>query len=258
MVTLYFDDSGTHPQSDVAIAAAYVSSVEQWVSFQKDWNYARHQDGFNVFHTADFMAKQGEFSAPEWQDEDKCRQTIERLIGLINIRVRHLFICGVLRKPYDTFIAPDPKLAKLCGRNHYVFAVKHCLNFIKEWKAEWASKENVKYIFDRVPKGSGIKKEINEVFNEFVNDPSNPFGIEAGGYGFENKAEVTPLQAADILAWHAYDHMVRSELGDRQFLRTMELLMSKPRTDRYLDSDGLKAFRAKLVEEDYYKNLTLP
>jgi hypothetical protein len=57
MFTLYCDDSGTHAQSDVAIAGCYISTVEQWQEFRRNWDEINAREDFGVFHMADFVAK---------------------------------------------------------------------------------------------------------------------------------------------------------------------------------------------------------
>jgi hypothetical protein len=52
----YFDDSGTNAQSEIAIAACYVSTELGWRKFVKDWELARYEEGFDVFHMAEFIA----------------------------------------------------------------------------------------------------------------------------------------------------------------------------------------------------------
>jgi len=78
MVTIYFDDSGTHAQSSVAIAAAYVGSVEQWKFFERDWKDANAAEHFGVFHMADFSAHAKPFDTKEWYDEAKRTRTLHR------------------------------------------------------------------------------------------------------------------------------------------------------------------------------------
>src|SRR5579859_7663192 len=60
-VTVHYDDSGTHTQASTAIAACFVSTVEQWKSFEGNWKTVKKEEGFETFHMADFAASEGEF-----------------------------------------------------------------------------------------------------------------------------------------------------------------------------------------------------
>ena len=52
MFTAYFDDSGTDGNSDIAIAACYISAKRGWDEFVEAWDHARREEGFDVFHMA--------------------------------------------------------------------------------------------------------------------------------------------------------------------------------------------------------------
>lgn len=83
MITLYCDDSGTHGKSMVAVAGCYLSTVAQWAEFQSNWNTASQREHFGVFHMADFVARQEQFSTPEWSKSHKRDRTIRSLINII-------------------------------------------------------------------------------------------------------------------------------------------------------------------------------
>jgi hypothetical protein len=81
----YFDDSGTHKQSEIAVCAGYIASVEQWRHFERNWKEADNGEHFMPFHTADCRAGRKQFTG--W-DEQRKERVIRRLIGIINARVR--------------------------------------------------------------------------------------------------------------------------------------------------------------------------
>jgi hypothetical protein len=49
MFTLYFDDSGTHAKSEVAVAGCYIATVEQWSEFKRNWQEANVREHFGTF-----------------------------------------------------------------------------------------------------------------------------------------------------------------------------------------------------------------
>ena len=67
MFTAYFDDSGTDGNSDIAIAACYVSTKRGWDDFVEAWDRVRYEEGFDVFHMAEFVAKR-EMGHKPWCD----------------------------------------------------------------------------------------------------------------------------------------------------------------------------------------------
>ena len=50
--SLYCDDSGTHDQSEWAIAASIIAPDEQWEKFNEEWQAVANEEGFDVFHMA--------------------------------------------------------------------------------------------------------------------------------------------------------------------------------------------------------------
>ena len=107
--TVYFDDSGTHPESNTAVAACYVSTPEKWTRFETEWREIAVKEGFETFHMVDFAAGRGEF---EGWDDAKRRHVLGRLCSLINIRVRTGFIAGVRKLDYDDLIKEDQKILR--------------------------------------------------------------------------------------------------------------------------------------------------
>src|ERR1700726_4368789 len=116
MFVVYFDDSGTHPASDVAVAACYVGDSEQWRYPEKDWEDARKTEGFKAFGTADILGGKEGFRA--WP-KDKRERLILRLIAMTRLRVRSGFAYCVIKSDYDAEITD--KLRDKVGRFHYSF-----------------------------------------------------------------------------------------------------------------------------------------
>src|SRR5687767_15933522 len=63
MLTAYFDDSGTHLKSDVAVVAGYLSSVTNWESFAKSWQSLLNEYGINMMRRTDLEGFHGEFQS---------------------------------------------------------------------------------------------------------------------------------------------------------------------------------------------------
>lgn len=202
-LTVYFDDSGTHHQTKIATAAAYVSTVEQWTCFENDWNAARGAEGFDVFHAADYFGFHGEFDSDEWRDADKHDRTAKRLVSAINLRIKRGAFHGIMKSDYDAAFGSDAILLNLVGRYHYTFAVQSCLHDISKFREKYYPTARVKYVFDKMSEGKG---EIVWLFDQLEKEKENAYGFIPGGYSFESKSDVTQLQAADMLAWHANVH----------------------------------------------------
>lgn len=204
-LTIFFDDSGTHPESSIAVAACYAASVEQWKEFERNWNDAKSEIGFNKFHMADFAAGYGEFA--DWSDS-KRRKVLTRLCGIINARAEVGYAIAVPKRIYDSVI--QAPLRDFCGQFHYTFAVRHCASKLANWRKSSHKKHSMKYIFDRMGTSQG-KGEIIRVMDAAIirsQKESDVTGVPPlTGYSFEDKDSILPLQAADILAWTVLQQM---------------------------------------------------
>lgn len=200
--TIYFDDSGTHPESNTAVAACYVSTAEKWARLEREWHEIAAKEGFETFHMAEFAAGRGEF---EGWDDAKRRFVLGRLCSLINIRVRTGFIAGVRKPDYDEVVKKE--FRKYCGRYHYSFALRTCVTGVRGWRNEFEPSCTMQYVFDQMGKGKG---EIIDVMNKAVQkskeDASKDGILALSGYSFEDKKSFLPLQAADILAWTSFQY----------------------------------------------------
>ena len=114
---------------------------------------------------------------------------------------------SVPKADYDELALPEMK--EHYAKDHYAYAVKFLVGAIADWRKQYGITEPMRFIFDQVQKGKGGKGEIMNIWDtlELLPEAEKIWGLAKGGYSFEDKAVFKPLQAADALAWHMYDHM---------------------------------------------------
>jgi hypothetical protein len=270
-VTIFFDDSGTHPESSIAIGACYASTVEQWKEFTRNWDDAKRDAHFNTFHMVDFAAGHGEFAG--WGDPKK-RKVLIRLCNIINTRAKAGFAVAVPKKIYDAVIPDDPFRA-FCGHFHYTFVVRSCATKIAEWRKNNHQSASMRYVFDRMGARQG-KGEIMAVMDAAISKSekeSETTGVPPlTGYSFESKTLILPLQAADILAWTTLQQM-HKRLSNRKINWIAELawqelsslrgtfevsFFTEPQlrdwAERYIDA-LVQAFERKKLKKDSPKRV---
>lgn len=200
MFKLYCDDSGTDADSNIAVAGCCIATVEQWDEFRRNWNAVNQRENFGVFHMADFVAKWGQFSQTEWRNQEKRDRTMRALLGMIKTRATFMISTAVVKSAYDEVVTG--RLRQRMGKNHYTFAVRHCVALVDKWRAQHGYTEPLQYVFDRMGKGRG---DIDEtVFKPALlggDAAIQRYGIVKGGWSFQDKSVVIQLQAADIWAW---------------------------------------------------------
>jgi hypothetical protein len=84
---VYFDDSGTHGQSEIAVGACYIAPKDQWDLFVKDLDLLRAKHGFDCFHMADFMAGQQDFVGWDDSKRERVLRAVSCLIKTVRLSV---------------------------------------------------------------------------------------------------------------------------------------------------------------------------
>lgn len=250
-ITVYFDDSGTHPEANTAIAAAYLSTAEMWRRFEDDWRAVADAEKFKTFHMADFAAGQKDFVG--WSD-DKRKRVLRKLCALINIRIRTGFVAAIKKKDYDELIVGD--FREYCGKYHYTFGLRSCANGIGQWwNSHGKPDSTVRYVFDRMTKGKS-KTEVVRVMDTAVEKSKKlTFGtgvIAFGGYSFEDKTEFLPLQAVDILAWSVFQYSQLLTAGRSLgwiARESLAILLKAPVKKLFIQRDNLEKWAANEKEE---------
>ncbi|HUB17685.1 MAG TPA: DUF3800 domain-containing protein [Acidobacteriaceae bacterium] len=241
----YWDDSGTHAGSPVAIASCYIANALQWREFVRNWDEARSEEGFDVFHMADFMARPEHGVKPycEWSREKK-RHVFFRLASIIKTRIRQGYAFGVPVDAYER-CAPD-RFKSEVAPDGFTFAVSTILSMISEWYARFGDGKGVRYIFENRC-GSGkigqqweLMKERPDVVSNFGARPMHPDGLL-----FRDKRYFKPLQAADILAWNAYHYFAP------QVVAPLESIPPTPKP--YIDALWTPSVRLSFMNEAQLK-----
>jgi len=244
MLSVFFDDSGTHAESQVAVAACFISDKPRWADFDEKWRVLLEDEQFTCFHMSDFLAREGEFK--NWNDE-KRERVFNRVLGIVDKCAWQGYATAVIKNDYDRAITG--KLREKIGDRHYTFAVQGCIFYLQQFMHQKEA-DGIQYVFDRMTKGHG---EIGDLFSDLVHDPAGDyFGIHEGGWSFQSKKRFLPLQSADILACEAYRYMRDHVIGkDRTkeplFQSSVKVPILRP---QFFDYDSLVEF-ASVVTPQY-------
>jgi hypothetical protein len=203
----FFDESGTHNNSEIITVGGLISSYVGWSRFEIEWTQILKARGIKVFHFSEFMARQGEF-ANEWTNSER-NQLMERLCTAVSDNVLLGLATSVFRNDYE---AEVPKELQRQIKDPYYFGLYTCL-----WQVLTLEKnvprvslpKPVEFLFDR-KKGyegfaSAIYYAIKEQFEQLGWDPV------FGHMGFGSKEKDVPLQAADLLVGVVSRNRLRSK-----------------------------------------------
>jgi hypothetical protein len=130
-ITVYFDDSGTHPTSRMAVAFVWIAPFKMWQRFNAEWDRARKKHGFEVFHISECMAnnKDSEFADKKIWNEEKKRAVLRRLIQIIIMRTTGGFGLAIDTDDYNKVLCE--KQRTITGKYHYTWAVRNVIGSIR-------------------------------------------------------------------------------------------------------------------------------
>lgn len=229
MLTAYFDESYSHPPTPrVYTVAGYVSTVDEWRKFQKEWRRELGIAGVvDFFHMTQFEARvkdaegnlHGISGYKDW-DTEKRVKVLKRLHRTIHRRVLIGVAASVVVDDYDELITHD--LRPGFGDPHE-FAVVACLKHIRQWGKENGYSEPINYVFES---GSDRQNVVDRTFHHAYLDEEKRREYRIGSWIFANKRDSNPLQAADILAYECMKEVSRRfDTGNtRPVRRSMENL----------------------------------
>ena len=179
--TAYFDDSG-HEDRDYLVCAGHVIDVEEPEQFDNGWLEAIAP--LPNLHTKDFVGGYGEYAAWKGRGKEK-HEILCRAANFVGQKAFQTFSVVLSMEDYER-LNKEYAFSESIARP---FAL--CARFASVQLQHWnRQSERIKMVFEARPEGEG------DVVDIFARD-----GLPRPS--FEDK-KLTPLQAADLLAW-AYD-----------------------------------------------------
>ncbi len=179
--TAYFDDSG-HENQKYLVCAGHVIDVEEPEKFDRGWLEAISPLTF--LHTKDFVGGYGQYAEWKGRGPEK-REILCRAAKFIGQKAFQTFSVVLAMDDYER-LNRESAFSESLARP---FAL--CARFASVQLQDWnRQNERIKMVFEQREEGEG------DVVDIFARD-----GLPRPS--FEEK-KLTPLQAADLLAW-AYD-----------------------------------------------------
>lgn len=238
--TVYFDDSGTHSESETAVAACLVASDKAWESLTLDWGDVCVEEGFEHFHMTDFIGRH-KLPYSAWDDEKRDR-VYRKLAALIGKYIERGYSVTVQKSAFVT-IAPETRA--VIGDKPYTLAVRTCIGNMRKWRVD--SGGNFQFVFDWISKGNG-KGEIKAIHETLSQIEREEYGLTqmTDGWSCQHKQDFPPLQAADIFAWNVYNatvnRVIAREARPSRWLVMLRDYVSQPLSIGVFDESQIQSF----------------
>lgn len=223
--TLYCDESYSHPPEPRAYTVGgYLSTDVQWKKFRKEWRRILEPDGITYFHMVDFQACKPPYDS--WSKEKRIK-FLASLHEVIHARTLLSFVTTADLADFEELTAEQK--GELV--NPHIFAAKNCMKAVGFWAAKNIINHPViAYIFEQSPQDRKLKK----LFTETLSDEDRWF-FRMASLTVADKRIVSPLQAADMLAYEANKEVVRklNPINPRPVRLSGKNLANNPDRDKW-------------------------
>lgn len=195
MLGAYFDDSGTHGQSEIVVVAGILGTNSELATLNSLWReqidrpLSGLKERVSEFHATDCFQSRGEFTGWKRHETDYFRHQLREVIVKSKVS-GYGFAC--VRKEWD---------AEIQGKNRAFFgdpqryAITSCFIRALRWARNFTFDPEISFIFDNNPERTRETRAIFDAFQLHERDKN------ISSISFLNSRKVAALQAADMFAW---------------------------------------------------------
>jgi Protein of unknown function (DUF3800) len=221
MLWAYFDETGTHDQSEMVMIGGLVSAADDWQSLENDWQRLLSNLEIAYFHASECNAGDGIFaSLPREFRYDLARN----LAKIIASHVVGTVQANIFR---EDWMAQKDGLERHFS-DPYHFCFESCMHRLSTWSKQHANGERVALVF-------ALQNErpsrAYQLYSAYTMEPM--WREQLGNLTFSRASECPALQAADLFAYeffrYAIDKWKRPETKARD---PMQILIDAEKTKK--------------------------
>ncbi len=181
MLTLYCDVSG---KEKALVTAGFVSTVDEWRLFDRKWTELLQEFGVERFHMREFAHSVGQFA--EWKGcEDRRKSFCSKLIDQICDHTKYWLGACVLLEDYRKVDAEYQLHEQFWP---ITLSGRACIDLAEDWRqAQHRGSDPIKWVFEHGDEHWG---QLSERIYQ-----------DTGVRPLPGSKDLTPLQAADLVAW---------------------------------------------------------
>jgi hypothetical protein len=202
VLAAYFDDSGTHRESDIVVMACVMGSEAEWTPFETAWKAQLlrplpDKPPLQKFHMTDCVSGRKEFKDYNYADRDAAIKAFRDIILAHGLHGRAI---GISRHDWDHLIVGAMRFGLGDAES---FCVRDCMDHALNWAVNNPGDKQITLIFDdgrEMMRRTSIIAEHKKPWH----DGSREYVAEMFGPSFFPVAKFVPLQAADVFAWETY------------------------------------------------------
>ncbi|WP_316207579.1 DUF3800 domain-containing protein [Bradyrhizobium sp. SZCCHNR3118] len=204
MLTAYFDDSGTHGNSDVVLWSGLFGNGFQWEHFNNLWaaklkDPSPTKDPLKRFHMAECYASDGDFL--RWS-RTATDFLVHELVDIIIKCGLYADAAAISRNDWDDLVKGDLRVTLGDAEG---YSLRMAFVRASKWARKMGETE-LAFVFDRRQEREREGKRIYQLFDSF--SKIEPTAVKPVSFVFSDSYNTLPLQAADLVAWHQYQYAV--------------------------------------------------
>lgn len=223
----YFDASGTHAQAQDLCLAGYLFRPNAAVAFDQEWREMLERHRLPYFHMKECAHATGVFAS---LGRDGCATAAFEAIQIIKKHAAQ----GI------AFSLDKSVAAALCEgspwENEYSFLVGQVFFALRDWADRDALKDPIACLFESGDDGQGqAVLAAKKILNTDIKDR-----CRISTFDWADKNEETPLQAADMLAWHMNKWRTNRRAGIYMRRKDFASLVEIPMSYHHYDGDAVE------------------
>jgi len=226
-LTLYCDASGKD-QENLSVVAGFISTVDQWLLFEKEWAMVLKKFHIKYFHMREFAHSVDQFDGWKGQ-EDKRRALINELVNVIVSRTRYWVGSCIVLEDYKKVDADYQLHEKFYP---YPLNGRVCMDMIEKWRyVHNIQGHPIELVFE----------DGDDHFGQLSERIKEKHGVRPIP---RTRMQACPLQAADFVAYEVFKvyHVFALELDHlwEKFRESFNLLSTVPNKYGQLEEVALR------------------
>ena len=219
------------------VVAGFFGDDLTWKLLDEHWTRINVKYGVPRYHASHLNAKTYEYEG--WGDDRKIAYSAEMLKIITDQGRRlHAVVCGIHADEYRRIISDEGR-EKL--GSPYLVCFKTCVVLVaKEMHAGFPAEDRVCVFLDRNP----FEREAQQMFDRLKNNQSFPYCSRLEDCTPKSMENLTPLQAADLIAYEAFrwHHDRRHRESKTRFVMD-QILSHNGLSERYFGAKTLTALK---------------
>jgi len=203
----FFDESGTHDQSDMVAVGGIIGSYEALARAELEWGRVlKTRKGVEFFHFTDFMAREPPYDWPKTDKGQTERDNfIERLATIVSETTTLGVAYGIFKADYQELLLSLRREFK----DIYYCCCYCCVESLAKWERKFTRPtlpKPLEFLFDQKP---GYEGYMTKIYYEVIKKVTG--NDLFGNMGFGNKEKDVPLQMADLIVGASIRHFRRQK-----------------------------------------------